>query len=202
MVYRERNREGGGSSWAPPVILGDVVYLPRYGVKQLLVLDFTGVSGDHWEPKRLTIDVPEGTGRRPDGQMVDRPSPGSPLVVDDLVYMVDIYSTLYVFDLKAKKMLYLHDTELSGWFHYNAVPVAASPTLIGKHIVIQDNQGTALVLEPGRRFKQVGKNRIGTQLDRWWPVPAQETVSYAPPIPDGNRLYIRGERYLYCIGER
>jgi outer membrane protein assembly factor BamB len=201
MVYRERNREGGSSSWAPPVILGNVVCLPRYGVKQLLVLDFTGVSGDHWEPKRMTIDVPEGTGRRPDGQMVDRPSPGSPLVVDGLVYMVDIYSTLYVFDLKAKKMLYLHDTELNGWFHYNAVPVAASPTLIGKHIVIQDNQGTALVLEPDRNFKQVAKNRIGTQLDRWWPVPAQETVSYAPPIADDNRLYIRGERYLYCIGQ-
>jgi hypothetical protein len=201
LVYRERNREGGTSSWAPPVILGNVVYLPRYGVKQLLILDFTGVSGDHWEPKGTTIDVPDGTGRRPDGQMVDRPTPGSPLVVGDLVYLVDIYSTLYVFDLKAKKMLYLHDTELSGLFHYNAVPVAASPTLIGNHIVIQDNQGTALVLEPGPRFKQVRKNHINTQIDRWWPVPAQETVSYAPPIPDGNCLYIRGERYLYCIGE-
>lgn len=202
VLYRERGLEGGKSSWAPPVILGDVVYLPRFGVKQILVLDFTGVAGDNWEPKRTTIETPDGTGRNPEGKMVDRSSPGSPLVVDDLVYMVDIYSTLYVFDLKAKKMLYLHDTELNGLFHYNAVPVAASPTLIGDHIVIQDNQGTALVLEPGRTFKQVGKNHIGTQIDRWWPVPAQETLSYAPPIPDGDRLYIRGERYLYCIGEK
>ena len=91
---------------------------------------------------------------------------------------------------------------MNGLFHYNAVPVAASPTLIGDHIVIQDNQGTALVLEPGRAFKQVEKNRIGTEIDRWWPVPQQETVSYAPPVPDGDRLYIRGERYLYCIGEK
>src|SRR5581483_10213260 len=90
VVYREPNREGGTSSWAPPVILGDVVYLPRYGVKQLLVLDFGGVSGDRWQPGRTVIDVPEGTGRRPDGQMVDRPTPGSPLVVDGLVYLVDI----------------------------------------------------------------------------------------------------------------
>jgi outer membrane protein assembly factor BamB len=202
VVYRERDLAGGGSSWAPPVILGNVVYLPRYGVKQLLVLDFTGVSGDRWEPSRTAISVPEGTGRRPDGQMVDRPTPGSPLVVDGLVYLVDIYSTLYVFDLKAKQMLYLHDTELNGLFHYNAVPVAASPTLVGNHIVIQDNQGTALVLAPGRTFKQVAKNRLATQINRYWPVPAQETVSYAPPVPDGNRLYIRGERYLYCIGEK
>ena len=44
--------------------------------------------------------------------------------------------------------------------------------------------------------------RIATQLERIWPIPAQETLTYAPPIVDGNRLYFRGERYLYCIGER
>ena len=54
----------------------------------------------------------------------------------------------------------------------------------------------------GRAFRQRGKNRIATQLDRWWPIPAQETLSYAPPVLDGNRLYLRGERYLYCIGEK
>jgi outer membrane protein assembly factor BamB len=202
LLYREPDRAGGGSSWAPPVILGDVVYLPRYGVKQLLVLDFTRAGGDAWEAERTSIAVPDGTGRLPNGKLVDRPTCGSPLVVDGLAYLVDIYATLYVFDLKARKTLYSHDTELNGLFHYNAVPVAASPALIGKHLVIQDNQGTALVLEPGRTFRQVRKNHIGTQLDRWWPVPAQETIGYSPPVPDGNRLYLRGERYLYCIGER
>jgi hypothetical protein len=39
-------------------------------------------------------------------------------------------------------------------------------------------------------------------LERWWPIPAQETTGYSPPVTDGSRLYIRGERYLYCIGER
>ena len=24
-------------------------------------------------------------------------------------------------------------------------------------------------------------------------------VHYAPPLAEGNRLYLRGERYLYCI---
>jgi hypothetical protein len=178
--------------------------LPRYGVKQLLILDFAGVTGERWEPKRMTIDIPtgQGIGLTPDGRMVDRPTPGSPLIVGDLAYMVDIYSTLYVFDLKEKKFLYHKDTELAGLFHYNAVAVAASPTLIGKHIVIQDNQGTALLLQPGRAFHQVGKNQLGTILERWWPIPAQETTGYSPPVPDGNRLYIRGERYLYCIGAR
>jgi outer membrane protein assembly factor BamB len=202
MLYREPDRAGGKSSWAPPVILGNLVYLPRYGVKQLLVLDFSSVTGDNWKPRRTAIHVPDGIGKNPEGALVDRPSPGSPLVVDGLAYLVDIYSTLYVFDLKAGKMLYHRDTDLRGLFHYNAVPVAASPTLIGKHIVIQDNQGTAQVLEPGRDYRPVRTNRLATQLDRYWPIPAQETVAYAPPISDGNRIFIRGERYLYCIGEK
>ncbi len=200
LLYREKERAAGASCWGPPVIVGDKIYLSRYSPANLLVLDFAGVKGDEWEPTRLAISAPDGTNRAPDGKIVSRSTPASPLVVDDMVYTVDIYSTFYAFDLKAKKLAYHHDTELNGLFHYNAVPVAASPTLIGKHIVIMDNQGTALVLEPGRTFKQVGKNRIETVLDRWWPIPAQETLAYAPPVADGNRLYLRGERYLYCIG--
>ena len=201
ILYRERNREGGASTWAPGVILGDVVTLPRYGARHLLVLDFAGATGDVWKPKRVEVQVPDGVPREPGGKgSRDRSTAGSPLVVDNLAFTVDIYSTLYCFDLGAKKMRFHHDTELNGLFHYNAVPVAASPTLIGEHVIIQDNQGVALVLKPGRAFEQVRKNHIGTVLDRWWPVPQQETIGYSPPLPDGNRLYIRGERYLYCIG--
>jgi outer membrane protein assembly factor BamB len=201
LLYREDDRAGGKPCWAPPVIVGDKIYLSRYGPQNLLVLDFTGAAsdGDAWQAKRLQIQAPDGINR---GKSVTRSSGGSPLVVADMVYTVDIYSTLYAFDLTAKKLAYHHDTELAGLFHYNALPVAASPTLIGKHIVIQDNQGVALILEPGRAFKQVGKNHIATQFDRYWPVPAQETIGYSPPVPDGDRMYIRGERYLYCIGEK
>jgi outer membrane protein assembly factor BamB len=199
LLHREDN-PSGDTGWAPPVILGDVVYQPNYGVNHLNVLDFTGVTGDEWKPKRETIGVE--TGNLPNGKRADRWTAGSPLVVDGLAYLVDIYGTFYAVDLRAKKSIYRHDTELRGLFHYNALPVAASPTLLGKHIVIQDNQGTALVLQPGREFRQVAKNRIATQIDRYWPMPAQETVGYSPPVADGNRIYLRGERYLYCIGEK
>lgn len=198
LLYREEDRAGGKPCWGPPVIVGDKIYLSRFGPQNLLVLDFTGAAGETWEAKRLLIQAPDGINR---AKSVSRSSCGSPLLVDDMVYTVDIYSTLYAFDLKGKKLAYHHDTELAGLFHYNAVPVAASPTLIGKHIVIQDNQGVALVLEPGREFKQVGKNHIATQMNRYWPMPAQETIGYSPPVPDGECIYIRGERYLYCVGE-
>ena len=199
LLYREKDRSGGTPCWGPPVVVGDKIYLSRYGPQNLLVLNFTGATGEEWEATRLQIQAPNGINP---GKSMARSSCGSPLVVDEMVYMVDIYSMMYCFDIKEKKLAYHQDTELNGLFHYNAVPVAASPTLIGKNIFIQDNQGVALVLEPGRTFKQVGKNRIATQRDRYWPVPAQETIGYSPPVPDGNRLYIRGESYLYCIGEK
>ena len=85
--------------------------------------------------------------------------------------------------------------------HYNAVPVAASPTLIGDKILVMDNQGTTVVLGPGRTFKELGRNRIEPRLERVCPLPAQETLTYAPPIADADCLYLRGERYLYCIGQ-
>ena len=84
--------------------------------------------------------------------------------------------------------------------HYNSVPVAASPTLIGKHIFLCDNQGTTVVIEPGREFKEVARNRLDTVLDRHLPLPAQETLTYSPPITDGSLIFLRGERYLYGIG--
>jgi hypothetical protein len=199
LLYSDPNLPSGDTGWSPGVILGDVAYVPKYGVNHVEALDCTGAAGDEWKPRRATLHME--TSRLPDGRRVDRSTAGSPLIADDLVYEVDIYGTFYVGDMKARKFLLRHDTELRGLFHYNALPVAASATLLGKHIVIQDNQGKALVLEPGREFRQIARNHIATQLDRYWPIPAQETLGYSPPVPAGNRLYLRGERYLYCIGE-
>lgn len=200
LLHLEPN-PSGDTGWAPPVILGDHVYQPNYGVNHLDVVDYSGMTGDDWKPKRTGLRT-KGIGRLPNGKAVDRWTAGSPLVLADQAYLVDIYAAFYAFDLKTKQMLYQQDTGMRGLFHYNALPVASSPTLVGKHVVIQDNQGTALVLQPGQEYRQTQRNRIATQLDRYWPVPAQETIGYSPPVPDGKRMFIRGERYLYCIGEK
>ncbi len=200
ILFQEENDAGAGACWCAPLILGDVIYRPRYGVTQLEVTDFSDVSGDSWKPDGDTVRAT--VGRLPNGKTADRMTAGSPLVLDGLGYMIDIYGTLYVLDLKAKKMVYSKDTGLRGLFHYNSLPVAASPTLMGKHIVVQDNQGTALVLQPGREYKEVARNHLATVIDRYWPIPAQETIGYSPPILDGDRIYIRGERFIYCVGEK
>ncbi|MFO0967685.1 MAG: PQQ-binding-like beta-propeller repeat protein [Gemmataceae bacterium] len=196
----EGSGAGGDIGWSPPVILGQRVYLPRYGVGQLHLFDFTASAR---EPKLVARwSLPEEIHRGPGGKWVDRWTAGSPLIHDNISYQCDIYQELFALDLKTGKMLYRQPLDLAGLMHYNAVPVAASLTLVGKHIAACDNQGTTILFEPGPTFKMVARNRIATQLDRILPLPAQETLTYAPPICDGGRLYLRGEAFLYCIGEK
>jgi outer membrane protein assembly factor BamB len=201
-LYRPRESlAAGDTGWSPGVILGSRLYQIRHGVTNITVLDFADVQGDAWEPKVIKhLQLPETISRQPDGKWLDRSTAGSPLVHDGIIYQVDIYQELFALDEKTGKMLYRQKLPMQGLMHYNAVPVAASVTLIGKHLFACDNQGTTVVFEPGPQYKEVAVNRIATQLERFLPIPAQETLTYSPPIADGRRIYLRGEGYLYCIG--
>ena len=80
------------------------------------------------------------------------------------------------------------------------MPVAASCTLIGKHVMVMDNQGHSVVLEPGGQVQGSCPQPHRHAGAARWATTTQEYTAYAPPVADGNRLYIRGERHLYCIG--
>jgi len=206
ILFRPRNPIDGGC-WGPPVILGSRMFVGKYGVLELAVFDFQSAAndGERWNPDLLAtieLQLPREHSLNRDGSWLDRSTASSPLVHQGLAYSVDIYGWLYVRDLETQKRVYYKDLELDGLMHYNAVPVAASPTLIGDRLLILDNQGTTVVCALGREFKTLNCNRIETRLDRVWPLPAQETLAYAPPIADEECLYLRGERYLYCIGKK
>jgi hypothetical protein len=179
------------------------MYLPKYGVSSMTVWDLRTAEPDTLEPLLLKqIKLSGELVLGPGGKRIDRWTPASPLIWDGLAYQIDIYHSLFVVELKSGKTLYRKDVELDGLMHYNAVPVAASPALVGQHVFVCDNQGTTVVMEPGPAYKLVARNQIATVVDRTFPIPAQETLTYAPPIADGGRLYLRGEAYLYCIGEK
>jgi outer membrane protein assembly factor BamB len=202
LLFRPRGIGTGDTGWSPPVILGNVAWVPRYGVASLTPYDFSACTDDIWTPEMKTeIKMPDTINRLENGGWIDRWTAGSPLIWQGLSYQVDIYGVLYVGDVATGGMVYRQPLKIQGLMHYNAVPVAASPTLVGEHVLVMDNQGNTLVIRPGRGFKLVANNSITTQLPRTWPIPAQETLAYAPPIVDGNRMYIRGERYLYCVGK-
>ena len=202
ILFRPRGNVSGDTGWSPGVVLGDTLYQHKYGVKLLTTFDFAGQLGDKWEPKQLSsIETPDVLNHTPGGGWLDRSTAASPLIVGKYAYLIDMYSELCVYDLEAKRVVHHRKLDLHGFTHYNALAVAASPALIGEHLVIMDNQGTALVFTTGPEPKLVHRNLIATQLERRIPLPGQEILSYAPPIVDGDRIYLRGERYLYCIGK-
>ena len=200
ILWRNPHIHEGDSGWAAPVFIGDVLYVPWNGLTVLIVADFAGVSGDAWEPKVRVIEL-ETDNHRPSGEWLDRNTACSPVVFEGLHYNLDQYGVFYTVDLASGKTLYRQDLGFDELHHYNAIGVGASPTLGGKYLYTIDNQGTCVVLEPGPAYKRVAVNRIETVLQRGWPLPTQEILSNAAPVCDGDRLYLRGEQYLYCIGQ-
>lgn len=200
LLFRPRGIGSGDEGWSPPVVFDNLLYLPKYGVTTLNLFDFASCTGEDWQPQhRAQFQLPETVSRR-DGKWIDRWTAGSPLIWNRHVYQTDIYQELYVLDLESKKMVDRQTLPLHGFAHYCAVAVAASPTLVAGKLLVADNQGTTLVMEPGPPAKLIASNRIATQIRRDIPLPPQEVLAYAPAIADGDRLYLRGERFLYCVG--
>ena len=63
-----------------------------------------------------------------------------------------------------------------------------SITLAGNYLFISNDNGTTVVMEPGREPKEIRRNSL--------------EAFRSSPVFTGNRLYIRGMEHLYCIGEQ
>lgn len=202
LLWNNPHKIPNDTGWAAPVVVGDVIYVPWNGISMVIELDCTGCTGDEWKVKETVIgDITKGVQRRA-GDQGDPWMCASPLVADGLMYCIDIHSEYYVIDLKARKQI-AHKTltYLTGEDTYVSVRQTASPTLVGKFIVVMDNQGHSVTLEQGAEMKEIAHNNLATQLPRDCAMTPIEYTAYAPPIADGKRMYLRGERYLYCIGK-
>lgn len=107
----------------------------------------------------------------------------SPLVLDGRLYFTQGNTpVLTVLDAKTGKPL-LAGERLPGLADIYASPVAA-----GGRLYVTDRKGTTLVLSPGDRPEVLATNKLGDPVD-------------ASPAVAGRQLFLRGEKYLYCIGE-
>ena len=62
------------------------------------------------------------------------------------------------------------------------------------------DQGTCVVIEPGRTFKQVARLRIEAPLV--WNGSQRQEATISNPVFEGDRMYYRAECHLYCIGPK
>ncbi|HLJ97052.1 MAG TPA: hypothetical protein VKU02_28065, partial [Gemmataceae bacterium] len=65
----------------------------------------------------------------------------------------------------------------------------ASPVAAAGRIYFVDREGTTLVLKAGDSPQVLATNRLDDPMD-------------ASPVVAGRQLFLRGEKYLYCIEEK
>ena len=196
-----------GDSVTTPIVEGDTIFArggyPKFneknsGLKAFKIPASTD-SGqlsvaydfqEQWADDELTVDKQKNP--------FDRGFVSSPLYVDGLIYQLTQGGGLLVNDAATGALVYRKVLPLKPRTHYwDWAGCSASPTLAGKLIYVMDNQGTTLVIQPGREYKQVAENFLAESKDG-----KDQAQFNATPIFEGGRMYYRSPGYLYCIGEK
>ncbi len=97
----------------------------------------------------------------------------------------------YIFAVNDKglALCYLAQTGKPVWDQHLASAFSASPVLIDGKIYAVSEDGEVFIFPAAPSFKQLAKNSIGEKVR-------------ATPAVANNRLFIRGQEHLFCIGRK
>ena len=128
----------------------------------------------------------------------------SPVIKDGLLYFVFNRGDFFCFDLESGKYIYNvmldeDDVVLDKQRPYRS-GILAPIALANNLIYVTSNQGTTFVIKPGKQYKLLAKNTIMQLVERGYMKNVVEGY-ISSPFFEGNHIFYRGERYMYCIGE-
>lgn len=103
----------------------------------------------------------------------------SPLATEDYLFMAASFGALSCFDSKTGERLWVEDFK-DGFY--------SSPVLVGENVYLMDFEGVMYIFKADKEYKLVGSNELG------------EGAVTIPAFKD-NRIFIRGDRHLFCIGK-
>ncbi|MFC1557952.1 PQQ-binding-like beta-propeller repeat protein [candidate division KSB1 bacterium] len=109
----------------------------------------------------------------------DLPEVSSPLAVKDFIFVAASYGTVSCIDSKTGERYWMQDFK-DGFY--------SSPVLVGENVYLTDITGMMYIFKADKEFNLVNKCELG-----------EEVVTI--PAFMHNRIYIRGSKNLYCIGE-
>lgn len=122
----------------------------------------------------------------------------SPLCADGLIYRMTEAGGLMVNDAKTGAMVYRKVLPMQAITQYwTWAGASTSPTLAGKFIYLMDNQGTTVVIDTGRQYREVARNVIEEVWDG-----KNRVQNLTTPVFDGTRMYYKSPSFLYCIEGR
>jgi outer membrane protein assembly factor BamB len=103
---------------------------------------------------------------------------GSAVCADGLLYAVQD-RRLLVLDAENGAVVYKEDLHVKGKTYSSMVRA-------GPYLYASGTEGETVVFEPGREYKEVARNMLE---------PFASSLVFS-----GTRMYVRGQRHLYCIG--
>jgi outer membrane protein assembly factor BamB len=158
----------------PSIIAGkDVVYCMSGYKGSLAAAVSLDASGDVTDSDRVLWRHGKGT-----------PYVSSAVLVGDRLWFTEGLSALLTtLDVKTGKPV-IEREPLRALRTLYASPVAAAG-----RIYFVDREGTTLVLKQGDKLEVLATNRLNDPID-------------ASPVVVGKQLFLRGEKYLYCIEEK
>lgn len=110
------------------------------------------------------------------------PDTCSPLATDEMVLLLSTPGTLTAYDAANGKKLWEQDFESQ---------FKASPSLVGKRLYLIGDEGKSWIVEPGKKeCKEIGTGSLG-----------EEKCTASPAFRNG-RMFLRTEKFLYCIGAK
>lgn len=107
------------------------------------------------------------------------PEVSSPVANDELVFVATTFGAIAAYDANTGELVWDHD------FDYGFY---ASPILVGDNVYLLDQAGVMQIFKASRTFSLVAVSSLGEKAD-------------CTPAFSENRIYIRGEENLYCIGK-
>lgn len=166
----------GTELWRAKALYGEVTPSPIYANGFV----FTAIEGE-----KLSAIRPDGSGDVTKTHIAwfaedGLPDICSPLSDGQRVYLLGTYGLLTCYDAQAGKKLW--DKELELGFH-------SSPSLAGDRIYLFSDKGVCVVVQAGPEFKELARSELG------------EEVLSSPAFADG-RIYIRGKKTLFCLGNK
>lgn len=106
---------------------------------------------------------------------------GTPLIHEDLIYVITQNRHLSVIDRETGKTVYEKAVDISKATAYPSL------TLGGKYIFLSNEKGNTVIFKPGRTYEEIARNNLE----------AFRTC----PVFEGSRMYIRAAKNFYCIGK-
>jgi len=178
---------GFDNNWTTPAVVDNTIYFEDFHDYHadcgIFTVKFSSSTGKLGAAVSKRLDSPEKLGV---------PN-ASPLYDNGLMYMLTRQGRLVVFDVVQNAFVYMKMLDMYSTQGWIAQPgVTSSPALSSQYIYLVDDHFNTIVIKPGRSFEQVSSNSICNVGD----------YIVSSPVLAGGNLYLRGNEYLYCIGEK